>query len=70
MGDSELIGFVRKSKAGNALNISISAEAIAKAQTYTSKNEEEYIGLVINLKNLQKVIAGEKEVTSISQMTK
>lgn len=68
MARSVLIGYVRRSKGGNALKVNISAHAFEKAQRYMSKNGEEFVGLVVNLDRLREVITGEREVTSICQI--
>jgi hypothetical protein len=65
---SELVGFVRMSRTGNAVKVSISKEAFDNARSYLSQNGEEFVPLVITLGHLESLIAGEKEVTSISQM--
>jgi hypothetical protein len=65
-----LLGFARKSKAGNALNIAIDAGAFAKAQKFAGKDGREFVALVINADNLNKVMSGEKEVTSVSHFDK
>lgn len=65
---SELVGFVRMSRTGNAVKVSISKDAFTNARSYLSQNGEEFVPLVINLSQLEQLISGEKEVTSISQI--
>ncbi len=65
---SELVGFVRMSRTGGAIKVSVSKEAFGNARTYLSQNGEEFVPLVINLNHLESLISGEKEVTSISQI--
>lgn len=65
---SELVGFVRMSRTGNAVKVSISKEAFDNARSYLSQNGEEFVPLVISLSHLECLISGEKEVTSISQI--
>ena len=54
---SELIGYIRKSRSGNALNISLSAEALDSAQRYLSPDGKEYIGLVVNTAKVQEILS-------------
>lgn len=68
MAKSELVGYVRKSNAGNALKISILKSAFEKAQTETGKDGTEYVTLVVNLSKLKLVIGDEHEVTSVCQL--
>ena len=56
--DSNLMGFLRKSKAGNALKLAISAEAFQKAETYTTNKGDQFVGLVVSLGKVQDIIAG------------
>jgi hypothetical protein len=69
MVQSELIGYVRKSRNGNALKLSISAEAFENAQRYLSQDGKEYVGLIINLARTQEILEGSRDVTSICQIT-
>ncbi|UCE73993.1 MAG: hypothetical protein JSV56_13395 [Methanomassiliicoccales archaeon] len=68
MVQSELIGYVRKSKGGNALKLSISKEAFDDAQRYLSQDGKEYVGLVINLSKVQEILDETRDVTSICQI--
>jgi heme-binding NEAT domain protein len=68
MTKSELIGYLRKSNNGNALKMSISADAFEKAAKYTGKDEKEYVSLIINLEKAREVMEGQREVTSVSQL--
>ena len=63
-----LVGYVRRSKNGNAIKLSISADAFEKARKYTSQDGKEYVGLVINLEHLKDVVQGFKDVTSVCQI--
>ena len=56
------------SRTGNAVKVSISKDAFTNARSYLSQNGEEFVPLVINLSQLEQLISGEKEVTSISQI--
>lgn len=68
--ESEKVGFVRASKSGEAINVSIDLADFekAKALKFPGKGDREYVRLVINKANLDKVMAGEKDVTTISQI--
>jgi hypothetical protein len=68
MTKTDLMGFVRKSKNGNALKLSISAEAFEKAQRYTTQDGQEFVAMIIPLARVQQVLDGYKEVTSVSQI--
>jgi len=69
MQRSELIGYVRKSKGGNALKLNLSAEALNKAERYKSQGGEDFIGLIIHLGRVNEVIEGERECTSVCQLS-
>ncbi len=68
MVQSDLIGYVRKSRGKNALNLSISAEAFDSAQRYLSQDGKEYVGLVVNLAKVQEILDETRDVTSICQI--
>ena len=65
---SMLVGYVRRSGAGGALKVSIDTEAIQACSTYTSSDGRAYAPLVISLRALQRVLDGERAVTTISQL--
>ena len=66
--ESELIGYARKSRNGNALKLSISTTAFEEAQRYSTKNGEEFVGLILNVDHVYQLLEGEKDVTSICQL--
>lgn len=68
MVQSDLIGYVRKSNGGNALKLSISAEAFDSAQRYLSQDGKEYVGLVVSLAKVQEILDETRDVTSICQI--
>ncbi|MEE9151158.1 MAG: hypothetical protein V3U20_04905 [Thermoplasmata archaeon] len=68
MVQSELIGYVRKSRNGNALKLSISAEAFENAQRYLSQDGKEYVGLIVNLAKVQEILEDTRDVTSVCQI--
>ena len=65
---SMLVGYVRRSGAGGALKLSIDTEAIQACSTYTTSDGRAYAPLVISLRALQRVLDGERAVTTISQL--
>ena len=65
---SMLLGYVRRSGAGGALKVSIDTEAIQACSTYTTSDGRAYAPLVISLRALQRVLDGERAVTTISQL--
>ena len=65
---SMLVGYVRRSGAGGALKVSIDTEAIQACSTYTTSDGRAYAPLVISRRALQRVLDGERAVTTISQL--
>ena len=65
---SNLVGYVRKSNAGGAIKVSINSDALSDCNTYVTSDGQEYIPLVISLNALNKVLNGERAVTTISQI--
>ncbi len=68
MVQSDLIGYVRKSRGGNALKLSISKEAFDSAQRYLSQDGKEYVGLIVNIAKVQEILDDTRDVTSICQI--
>ena len=68
MTEAELMGYVRRSKKGGALNVSVSTDAFARAERYQTQDGKEYVGMIINLSSVQDLLEGRKEVTGISQI--
>ncbi len=72
MNDEEnktnLVGYVRKSNAGGAVKVSINTEAFTECETYVTSDGQEYVPLIISINALNKVLDGERVVTTISQM--
>ena len=66
--ESRLMGFVRRSRNGGAIKLSIANEAFSTAEKYQSSDGTEYVGMVINLNKLRNLLTGEQEVTAISQL--
>ena len=67
MSETILIGYVRRSNAGTQIKISINTKAFAEAETYETSTGESYVPLTINLSTLQRVINGERAVTTVVQ---
>ena len=65
---SNLVGYVRKSNAGGAIKVSINSDALSDCNTYVTSDGQEYIPLVISRNALNKVLNGERVVTTISQI--
>ena len=63
-----LVGYVRKSNAGGAVKISINTDAFSDCATYVTSDGQAYVPLVISLAALEKVFAGERAVTTLSQL--
>ncbi len=68
MNRADLIGYVRKSATGNALKLNINRGAFSRAETYTGRDGEEYVGLIVSLDKVKMLIGDQKEVTSICQI--
>ena len=66
---SKLIGYCRKSKGGQALKLSVSKEAFDEAETYKTKDGHEYVNLIINMDKIREIDNGQREVTSVCQIT-
>ena len=65
---TNLVGYVRKSNAGGAAKVSINTEAFTECETYVTSDGQEYVPLIISVNALNKVLDGERVVTTISQM--
>jgi len=65
---NRLVGYARKSNAGNAVRISINATALSECEVYTTADGQRYVPLVISLAALRRVMDGERAVTTVSQV--
>ena len=65
---SNLVGYVRRSNAGGAIKVSINSDAFSDCDTYVTSDGQEYVPLVMSLNALNKVLNGERVVTTISQI--
>lgn len=63
-----LVGYVRRSNAGGALKLSINTAAFADCSTYMTSDGQSYVPLVISMSALQKVLSGERAVTTVTQL--
>jgi len=67
-GQSILVGYVRKSKEGGALRMSIDVKAFKDAERYKGVDGREFVTLVANTEKIRDIIKGEREVTSLCQI--
>ena len=63
-----LVGYVRKSYAGGALKISSNTAAFSDCSTYVTSDGQAYVPLVMSLNALEKVLNGERAVTTVTQL--
>ena len=66
--NSKLVGYARRSNSGGAIKLSINVDAMNTCETYTTSDGQTYIPLVISMHTLQKVLNGERAVTTVSQL--
>jgi len=66
---SNLVGYVRRSNAGGAVKVSINTDAFRDCNTYVTSDGQEYVPLIISINALNKVLSGERVVTTVSQIT-
>ena len=65
---SLLVGYARKSNAGGALKLSVNTDSFADCQTYITSDGQVYAQLLISMVALNKVLSGDRAVTTISQI--
>ena len=63
-----LVGYVRRSNAGGALTLSVNTAAFADCITYMTSDGQSYVPLVISMGALEKVLSGERAVTTVTQL--
>ena len=63
-----LVRYVRRSNAGGALKLSINTAAFADCSTYMTSDGQSYVPLVISMSALEKVLSGERAVTTVTQL--
>lgn len=69
MSESKLVGYVRKSNGGGAIKLSVDVEAFAKAERFSSKDGREFVQLIANADKIEQILAGDREVTSLCQIS-
>ena len=70
INQSQLVGYVRRSHLGrNTIKVSINVDSFKNCKTYTTSDGQTYVALEISLNSLNKVLEGERVVTTISQTT-
>ena len=67
ISQSQLVGYVRRSNAGSEIKVSINVDSFKDCEIYTTSDGQQYVALVINLNALNKVLVGERVVTTICQ---
>ena len=67
MNQSMLVGYVRRSNAGGEIKVSINVDAFEECEKYTTADGQTYVALRISLNALNKVLVGERVVTTITQ---
>lgn len=67
INQSQLVGYVRRSNAGGEIKVSINVDAFKDCRTYTTADGQTYVALQIKLNALNKVLDGERVVTTICQ---
>lgn len=65
---STLVGYARKSNAGGAIKLSINTSAFSDCATYVTSDGQAYVPLIIPINALQRVLNGERAVTTVTQI--
>ena len=65
---STLVGYARKSNAGGAIKLSINTTAFSDCATYVTSDGQTYVPLIIPINALQRVLNGERAVTTVTQI--
>lgn len=65
---STLVGYARKSNAGGAIKLSINTTAFSDCATYVTSDGQAYVPLIIPINALQRVLTGERAVTTVTQI--
>ena len=66
--NSTLVGFIRKSNAGRAVNLSINTSSFQDCATYVTSDGQTYVQLIVSLNALAGIIDGSRAVTSINHL--
>jgi hypothetical protein len=61
-----LVGYLRKGMDGQ-IKLSINVSAFEDCETYTTSDGQVYAPLVVSVASLEKILTGERAVTTISQ---
>jgi len=64
---TNLVGYARKSNAVDAIWISINKDAFEDCESYTTSDGQSYVALSISLSAIEKVMNGERAVTTVVQ---
>ena len=64
---TNLVGYARSDIAGSAIRISINIDAFEDCESYTTSDGQSYVTLSISLSALEKVMNGERAVTTVVQ---
>ena len=64
---TNLVGYARKSNASGNLKISINKDAFEDCEFYTTSDGQSYVALSISLSAIEKVMNGERAVTTVVQ---
>lgn len=62
-----LVGYVRRSNCGTSIKVSISNERFADCRTYETGDGERYTPLLIKMEQLDRILNGQRAVTTIVQ---
>ena len=65
---STLVGYARRSNAGGAIKLSINTTAFSDCATYVTSDGQAYVPLIIPINALQRVLNGERAVTTVTQI--
>jgi hypothetical protein len=65
-----LVGYMRKSNVKHAIKVSINKSAFEDCEIYTTSDGQKYVSLMVSIITLEKVLNGERAVTTISQIIK
>ncbi len=65
---TRLVGYVRRSRSGHGLRVSINSEAFQACHTYETSDGQSYVPLVLSVAAIRRVMDGERAVTAVSQL--
>jgi len=70
MEKSMLVGYLRKSKNGMSITISIDMKALKEIGNFYSNNGKDFITLISNTNKVEEVINGDRQVVSVCYLKK